>query len=151
MIPTLSNEGDWVLKESISSRLNPPRLSIGDVVISVSPADPSRTVCKRILGLAGDTVCVDPEASVPHHIVVPKGHLWLMGDNYPHSRDSRTYGPVPMGLVRGKVVAVVCRPVCSIDIYAHSVLRGKVWPRPRWLTNPLQPISGGLNSQSPQC
>lgn len=35
-------------------------------------------------------------------IIVPKGHLWLEGDNSENSIDSRTYGPVPMGLVQSR-------------------------------------------------
>lgn len=35
-------------------------------------------------------------------IIVPKGHLWLEGDNSENSIDSRTYGPVPMGLIQSK-------------------------------------------------
>lgn len=34
---------------------------------------------------------------------VPKGHLWLQGDNPANSTDSRHYGPIPMALVRGRV------------------------------------------------
>lgn len=35
-------------------------------------------------------------------IIVPKRHLWLEGDNSENSIDSRTYGPVPMGLVQSR-------------------------------------------------
>jgi hypothetical protein len=35
---------------------------------------------------------------------VPQGHVWLLGDNPNHSRDSRHYGPVPSGLIIGKAV-----------------------------------------------
>ncbi len=35
--------------------------------------------------------------------VVPKGHVWLQGDNYHNSTDSRHYGPIPYSLLRGKV------------------------------------------------
>lgn len=35
-------------------------------------------------------------------IIVPKGHLWLEGDNSENSIDSRTYGPVPMGLIQSR-------------------------------------------------
>lgn len=38
---------------------------------------------------------------------VPAGHCWVAGDNQAHSRDSRLYGPVPLALVRGKVVGRV--------------------------------------------
>ena len=34
---------------------------------------------------------------------VPKGHVWLSGDNVDNSVDSRTYGPVPYGLILGRV------------------------------------------------
>lgn len=30
-----------------------------------------------------------------------------MGDNLPYSRDSRHFGPMPMALIRGKVIAKV--------------------------------------------
>ena len=35
---------------------------------------------------------------------VPKGHVWLEGDNATNSTDSRCYGPVPAALIRGRVV-----------------------------------------------
>lgn len=39
----------------------------------------------------------------------------------PCSRDSRFYGPVPLALVRGKVV-------------------GRLWPEPRWFENAVVPV-----------
>lgn len=40
---------------------------------------------------------------------VPPGHMWLQGDNLNVSRDSRDYGPVPLGLVKGRAVLQVGR------------------------------------------
>lgn len=37
-------------------------------------------------------------------IYVPKGHVWLEGDNSENSIDSRTYGPVPMGLIQSRAI-----------------------------------------------
>ena len=43
-------------------------------------------------------------------VVVPPGHVWVEGEHPEGSRwsvDSNTYGPIPMGLLIGKVEAVV--------------------------------------------
>ena len=47
----------------------------------------------------------------------------MAGDNPPHSRDSRDYGPLPLALVKGKVVA-------------------KVWPpsEMKWIENGFRPV-----------
>ncbi|RYQ96243.1 hypothetical protein Ahy_B08g091925 [Arachis hypogaea] len=34
---------------------------------------------------------------------MPKGHVWIQGDNIFASHDSRHFGPVPYGLIQGKV------------------------------------------------
>lgn len=36
---------------------------------------------------------------------MPEGHCWLIGDNVSESRDSRTFGPLPLALIKGKTVA----------------------------------------------
>ncbi|KAI0274678.1 peptidase S24/S26A/S26B/S26C [Gloeopeniophorella convolvens] len=110
MLPTMAEAGEAVIEDKISFRLNPGSLKRGDLVTFESPLTPGRLVCKRLLGLPGDIVCVDPTGlKVPssEHTVVPKGHIWLMGDNADLSRDSRDYGPVPLSLVRGTLWARV--------------------------------------------
>ena len=59
-------------------------------------------------------------------IQVPEGHCWVVGDNVPVSRDSRTYGPVPLALVQGKVIC-------------------KVWPwgERGWVENSLKSVEHG--------
>jgi len=110
MLPTMAVDGEAVIENRLSFRLNPGCLKRGDLVTFESPLTPGRLVCKRLLGLPGDTVCVDPtglKVLSSEHVVVPKGHLWLMGDNADLSRDSRDYGPVPLSLVRGTLWAKV--------------------------------------------
>lgn len=34
---------------------------------------------------------------------VPPGHVWLEGDNAANSTDSRSYGPIPLAMVHGRV------------------------------------------------
>lgn len=59
----------------------------------------------------GDVDTVDAEgkwASVREEVIrVPEGHCWVEGDNLEWSRDSRLFGPLPLGLVKSKVVAVI--------------------------------------------
>lgn len=110
MEPTLGDSGEWVIENMLSYRLHPDSVARGDLVTLKSPLDPFRIVCKRVLGLAGDVVCVDPtgmKAPSTEHVIVPKGHVWLSGDNAALSRDSRDYGPVSTALIRGKLFARV--------------------------------------------
>ncbi|KAI0361237.1 signal peptidase I family protein [Trametes cingulata] len=107
MFPTMNMTGEAVLE---LKWINPQRLQRGELVTYVSPADPSRIVCKRVTGLPGDVICVDPTgkyAPSTEHVVIPRNHIWVTGDNLPWSRDSRIYGPVPLGLIRGKLYARV--------------------------------------------
>jgi inner membrane protease subunit 1 len=110
MLPTIAEAGEAVIENRLSFRLNPGCLNRGDLVTFESPLAPGRLVCKRLLGLPGDIICVDPtgsKAPSSEHVVIPKGHIWLMGDNADLSRDSRDYGPVPLTLVRGTLWARV--------------------------------------------
>lgn len=43
----------------------------------------------------------EPRTSI---VIVPRGHLWIEGDNVQNSSDSRNYGPVPIGLVKSRAV-----------------------------------------------
>lgn len=44
------------------------------------------------------------------YIKVPRGHVWLQGDNLACSIDSRDYGPVPEATLKGRVLARVTYP-----------------------------------------
>lgn len=125
MHPTLSLSGDLILHSRLALHLAP--LARGQLVTAISPLNPSHQVLKRIVALGGDTVLVDPSgeraangdgdgasatgmgerAAGERWVKVPRGSVWLAGDNASNSIDSRDYGPVPEALLRGLVVAKV--------------------------------------------
>ncbi|XP_049888248.1 mitochondrial inner membrane protease subunit 1 isoform X2 [Pectinophora gossypiella] len=101
MEPTLESN-NILLTEHISPRLQ--TLRRGDIVIARSPTNPKQNICKRIVGLPGDSI----KSHFPRRAkIVPRGHVWLEGDNSGNSADSRVYGPVPQGLIRSRVVCRV--------------------------------------------
>nr|XP_006128963.1 mitochondrial inner membrane protease subunit 1 isoform X2 [Pelodiscus sinensis] len=101
MEPTIQNS-DIVVSENLSCRFY--SIQKGDIVIAKSPNDPKSNICKRVIGLEGDKVCTSsPSDFRKSHSYVPKGHVWLEGDNLRNSTDSRCYGPVPYGLIRGRI------------------------------------------------
>uniref|UniRef100_A0A3B5AWP8 Mitochondrial inner membrane protease subunit n=1 Tax=Stegastes partitus TaxID=144197 RepID=A0A3B5AWP8_9TELE len=56
----------------------------------------------RVAGRADQSDSSLP-GSLENTRVVPKGHVWLEGDNLRNSSDSRSYGPIPYALIRGRV------------------------------------------------
>ena len=114
MFPTLPATDSTAIIKSVN-RLG-RGLAVGDVVVAKHPWFLSHGIGKRILGMPGDYVILDPsQASTANvdvgptagmMVQVPEGHCWLGGDNLPWSRDSRDYGPVPLALISGKLVGV---------------------------------------------
>lgn len=113
MLPALNSSGDVLLVDKLSTHLGD--ISFGDVVLLQSPEDPRKIVTKRVTGLEGDSVTflLSPthgEKSKSKTLVVPKGHAWVQGDNLYLSRDSRHFGAVPLGLIKGKAFCRVWPP-----------------------------------------
>lgn len=102
MEPTIYSN-DVLLTEHVSPRLQ--RINKGDIVIAKCPSNPCQHICKRVTGLPGDKI-YDGFSTY----IVPVGHVWLEGDNSNNSSDSRMYGPVPQGLLRGRAMCKVWPP-----------------------------------------
>lgn len=49
MLPTLRNEGDMLFVEKVSIALK--TIKRGDVVVCMSPQNPDKLICKRVIGL----------------------------------------------------------------------------------------------------
>jgi signal peptidase I len=123
MAPTL-RPGDHVLVEKLSYRFGSPRR--GDLVVFRAPDGGSLAV-KRIVGLAGDRVAIEDgvlavngrlqkESYVDQSqvdsvyfgpVVVPRGDVFVLGDNRADSHDSRDYGAVPRRSLIGRVLVTL--------------------------------------------
>lgn len=138
MLPTLHSMSDYVHVLKLYRLGN--GIEMGDCVVAVKPSDPNHRVCKRITGMPGDSVLVDPSSSSPltnseseaarhegfnRFVTIPAGHVWCTGDNLCHSLDSRSYSVMPMGLITGKIVAANSMSTSIFDNLYHF----------RWIPN----------------
>lgn len=129
---------------------NPKR---GDIIVFIYPKDQSKDFIKRVIGMEGEKVEIirnkiyingklidDPWG---HYIekgegaryfqtmerfgpeVVPKGSLFVLGDNRDNSQDSRFWGFVNFNAVRGKALVIYF----SWDRYTQNLLEKIRWIR----------------------
>ena len=100
----------------------------GDVVVLRSPSDPAELITKRLIALAGDWV--QRRAGAREVPQVPRGHVWVEGDNARFSKDSNAFGAVPAGLIESQVVATLWPPaeagrVARVEPPRERVIEGR--------------------------
>jgi signal peptidase I len=125
MDTTFAN-GQYILTNKLAYKFGQP--TYGDVIVFESPENQDIDYIKRIIATEGDRVMIsqngvfvngkrmdEPYIQQPtslidggylmdgQEIVVPPGHVFVMGDNRPRSSDSRVFGPIPLQDVIGEV------------------------------------------------
>lgn len=122
MDPTFK-DGDYLIVDELSYLTRLPKR--GEVVIFRFPKDPSKFFIKRLIGLPGETVTITGEQVIimdktgrevlkePYIEFTKEDNLtetlgpneyFVMGDNRKASLDSRYWGPVEKGKLRGRVL-----------------------------------------------
>lgn len=120
---------DWVILDRTKTASQ--EWEVGDIVVFVSPTNPHHLYTKRLIGLSGDVIryrnkrkVQNPDGSTREvegwaRVRIPTGHCWVESDSslsspgknkHGHtdlSRDSRHFGPIPMGLLTAKVSLIV--------------------------------------------
>ncbi|KAK5994009.1 Mitochondrial inner membrane protease subunit 1 [Cladobotryum mycophilum] len=124
MLPTFTVDGDWIAAD-MTYRLG-RRVKVGDLVLYKIPIFANQNGVKRVVGMPGDYVSLGTpgEPGEEQMIQVPEGHCWIVGDNLPASRDSRQFGPLPLALIQGKIVAKILP-----------------WRERQWMDNSLTKLS----------
>ncbi|KAL7416795.1 peptidase S24/S26A/S26B/S26C [Mrakia frigida] len=111
MCPTLNPDWpkhttrDWILLDKWHVAWRKP-WHRGDIVTLWSPTSNSkRLTVKRVIGVEGDTI----ETLHPYprkFVTLEPGQVWVEGDNPAMSKDSNSYGPVPIGLIHSRAARV---------------------------------------------
>ncbi|NCO65577.1 signal peptidase I [Candidatus Aquicultor secundus] len=122
MEPTLV-PGDRVLVSKFIYRFVQPKP--GDIIVFIAPNGDGRDFIKRIVATGGDTVevkegrlYVNGKPSQGDYKTmpgdysnfpakkIPKGRVFVMGDNRPNSMDARVFGPLDENAILGRAFTV---------------------------------------------
>ena len=128
-------DGEFLLTEKITYYRDDPKR--GDVVVFKPPISEDEFI-KRIIALPGESISVkDGKAFVNDQelkedyisvqtsggsflnegdtYIVPQGQYFVLGDNRPHSSDSRAWGPITKSAITGKAW-VVYWPISQAEV-----------------------------------
>ena len=116
MVPNFA-DGELLLTEKVTYRFQDVRR--GDVVVFEAPTSRKVDFIKRIIGLPGDSVEIrngsvfinDRELIEPYEIqstdgnlkiIVAENQYFVLGDNRMASSDSRSFGSIDKGTIKGR-------------------------------------------------
>ena len=140
MHPTYKN-GEYLMANKLTYRFGEPQR--GDVIIF--QYSETQDFIKRIIGIPGDTIMVKDGnvyingqqldesdylsdsvytrggdyLSEGETISIGEGEYFVLGDNRPHSSDSRTFGPISETKIKGKAW-IVYLPISDFRIVTHQ-------------------------------
>ncbi|XP_057519154.1 mitochondrial ATP-independent inner membrane protease subunit 2-like isoform X2 [Amaranthus tricolor] len=105
MAPTIGPQGGTLLVRKIPIP-GPSRVFIGDVVVLKDPKSPDNYLVRRLAAVEGYEMVSKDEKEEP--FILDKDECWVLADNDvlkpKEAKDSRTFGPVNMSDIIGRVI-----------------------------------------------
>ncbi|KAL0461102.1 UNVERIFIED_CONTAM: hypothetical protein Slati_0737400 [Sesamum latifolium] len=105
MAPTVGTHGGTLLVRKIPDA-NPMRVYVGDVVVLKDPMNSDKYLVRRLAAVEGYEMASADENDEP--FVLEKDQCWVLADNEnlkpKEAYDSRTFGPVTMSDIVGRVI-----------------------------------------------
>ncbi|XP_022156611.1 uncharacterized protein LOC111023476 [Momordica charantia] len=105
MTPTVGGQGGTLLVRKLPA-VDPTRVFVGDVVVVKEPEKPQNYLVRRLAAIEGYEMASTDEKDEP--FVLEKDQCWVLADNEKlkpkEANDSRTFGPVPMSDIVGRVI-----------------------------------------------
>ncbi|KAL6502902.1 Mitochondrial ATP-independent inner membrane protease subunit 2 [Orobanche minor] len=105
MAPTIGTHGGTLLVRKIPDP-DPTKVYVGDVLVLKDPKDSDKYLVRRLAAIEGYEMASTDEKDEP--FVLDKNQCWVVADNEnlkpKDSYDSRTFGPVTMTDIVGRVI-----------------------------------------------
>lgn len=126
-------DGEYLLTDKVTYRFGEPKR--GDVIVFKAPTNEGEEFIKRIIGLPGEKVSIKnsriyingtplEESYLAGNVItsggsflaegatvsVEEGEYFVLGDNRPHSSDSRAWGLVEKGKMTGRAWLIYWPP-----------------------------------------
>ena len=115
MYPSLTN-GDIL----ITGHIEKSNISYGDIIVFDDPEGSGKKLIKRVIAIPGDSLVFTDNLIIINGgerttdvtstgnyagnvVVLSPDEFFVVGDNYLHSRDSRSFGPIEYSLINGRV------------------------------------------------
>ncbi len=135
-------DGDYLIIDEFTYHFREPQR--GEVVVFRYPQDPSQRFIKRVIGLPHETITLDKDKIIitdkfgqtktlnessylaRHYwegemtITLGEDQYFVLGDNRPHSFDSRRWGVLPEKYIVGRVIVRAWPPRAMAMISAPS-------------------------------
>lgn len=105
MTPTFASQGETLLIRSLP-RPSPRSVFVGDVVMLKDPQNAENKLVRRVAALEGEDMVSSNAEDEPFQLA--SGTCWVLCDNESlspkESRDSRSFGPLPLSNIVGRAI-----------------------------------------------